>query len=318
MYPIYALFQILIYKLTKSKILVINEASGLGDYIWVRSYFELIKNDTTYKDYKIIFIGIKRWENFARTFDSKNVDLFLFLRSPAKIPLGFKLIFKLFEFDIFLNFRAGYDIWNKLTSRVRAKIVLNEKINTDLTLFYSEKNNKTFSQLIPVPVDFEHTLPIKKINRKILSDPYSVIVLGGYTMGYFSPEQIASIAQRLSKYGNILLLGTRQDAHLYTNVEFSYKENSSKLLNGTNFTESELPAVVNGAMYIITPNTSIYHMALLLKKTCLCVSLRETSSLDLESDCALHIVSNNDKISLINVNTLLHKLEEMINWKMKN
>ena len=85
MWRLKILLKILKFKLTGKKMILINEAAGLRDYLWVRNYFKVLKNHPKYSKYKIVFLATERWLDFAKDMDSDYVDIFIPLDNPYKL-----------------------------------------------------------------------------------------------------------------------------------------------------------------------------------------------------------------------------------------
>ena len=271
------ILKLIFYKFSAQKTIIINEAAGLGDYLWVRSYFKLLKTSEKYRNYKIIFCGTKRWKDFAQKVDSKYVDIFLFFKDPYKPKFLEIFLLKMFKFDIFVNFRAASKQWDIISNTVKAQNVYTNKLNFPENAFYDTRNKIVMSQIIDIPSDFKHTLDYGNLKPRLkLKQPYIIIVFGGYTEGYLSKEQICSIINEIYKNYNgcILLLGTKMDKKRYDRICNSVpSELKEKLICGCGvFKESELPYVIDKADFVITTNTSIWHFAILLNKKGICFS----------------------------------------------
>lgn len=263
------LFKLFWYKCTGRKILVITTGSGgIGDYLWIRSYYPLIHQ----KGYKIILIAMSHWSEIVETFDKKNVDIIRYFESclsPKKIE---SLLFKLFKFDVFLNFRK-----NCMADIVRNKKEYND---TDILsdLFYEERNNKTFCKFTHLPKDFRHHLPI--IEPKNKTNNYVILVEKGNTQGRLSDRQLSYIINYLvSKSYNILYNGDYD--HIISTLSHNVQ---SKIIDGREYSFPQYTWLVSNALFIVTVNTALYHFAVQLNRPCVVISNNEYHTLNLYHD----------------------------------
>ena len=300
------------YKISGKKLIVINEASGLGDYLWVRSYFRIIKERST--DNRIIFLGTRRWADFAQTLDKNKVDIFFFFQNPYHPRYWELCLLKLFTYDVFINFRKDKPLWEKLNNSIRANKIYPSKppINENTVgrgFYYPAHNDSIINQFLTLPPDFKHTLPVihPASTKDIPHQPYILLALGGLTDGQFSLQQLIVLCRALHECFQkpILLLGTTLsyrllypylkgsfllsaittffqticsylkkpislfgitiDKPLYKQLAQHFSPNI--LLNGCNkFPTCALPYLVQQADFVVSPNTSVWHMAILLQK----------------------------------------------------
>lgn len=275
--------KIIFWKISGKKTLLINEASGLGDYLWVRSYFRWIKQKSIYKDYKLIFCGTERWASFATNFDHTYVDAFLFFKDPYNPSPKESFVFKFIIFDVFINFRK-HPFWSKMIGKIRYKKLFETDVVPN-TMFYREHHNYFMSKIVGIPPDFQHDLPYSNFlpNKlyKWINEmrPYIIIVPSGYTVGALSGAQLAGIITYCQKkYNcNILFLGLKTDNSLFleTYAKLTNKEQLHTFNACGMFPMASLPFVVYHAKFIISVNTSIYHMAILLQKQVVCCTKAE-------------------------------------------
>lgn len=308
------IFKILIYKLFRRKTIVINEAGGLGDYLWVRNYFKVIKSSNLYKDYKIIFCATKRWVEFAKRLDSNYVDVFLSFQNPYKPGFIEILALKLFKFDIFLNFRESFNQWKILTNSVKSVIKLTDKQYRNFDFFYPNNYNVIFSQLITLPNNFKHKLPINN-EPKIIDKDYCVLNVGGYSQGSLTLEQLDCIIDNILINNNnlkILVLGTKNDIEKFKILHDKYRHN---LLPGCgDYKTIELLNLINNAKFIVTVNTSIWHFAIQLHKPHIVFSIEENWIYDLLNTD--YITSNKIKY-IVNKESINHISETYIANSLK-
>ena len=300
--------KILFYYIKKKKLILINEAGGLGDYLWVRSYFEVIKQSEKYKDYKLVFCGTKRWRDFALKYDSKNVDAWLFFNNPYN-PKSLEYFCCFFViFNIFVNFRLSQYQWAKFSNSVKAKKIFGD--NNAKQGFYIDRNNSIITQLLELPNNFKHSLPLLKNTKIKLPEKYIVLVPSGYSMGELTKEQLNSISNSLyNKYKlPILFLGEKRNLHIYKELKSKLNCNIPLINCCNKIKESELPSIINNATLIVTPNTSIYHIALLRNKPCICFLIKDNNFIKTRTDLVLYICDDKS-IQNIAIETIQKELE---------
>lgn len=257
-------------------VVVTTESGGLGDYLWIRSYYAVIKSH--YKRCKIIVAGMKHWTRFALDLDDDTIDIYREFESCDNPRKSEKLFFSLFKADLFFNFRA-------ITQRqlVRSKTAILGKGCTRTQTFYREANNRTFEQWRPLPPGFGHRmplLPIKNSTYNSLGKPYVVLVEKGNTQGGFTDEQLKAMADAvLSKGLGIFFNGNYQ--HFLSLVDEQYH---SSVLDGYTFPLGEYGSVVDESLFVVTVNTFVYHIAVQLNKPCVVVSVNEYASVDLRKE----------------------------------
>ncbi len=266
------------WRLTGTPIVVVTtESGGLGDYLWIRSYYAVIKMQ--YHDRcRIVVAGMKHWTRFALELDGDNIDIYREFESCDNPRKSEKFFFSLFKADVFFNFRA-------INQRqlVRSKNIILGEGCTRTQTFYREANNKTFEQWHPLPLFFEHRmplLPIKNMAYYSIGNPYVVLVEKGNTQGGFSDEQLKVMADAiLSKGLGIFFNGNYQ--HFLSLVDEQFH---SAVLDGYTFPLSEYGSIVAKSSFVVTVNTFIYHIAVQLNKPCVVVSVNEFSSIDLKKE----------------------------------
>lgn len=257
-------------------VVITTESGGLGDYLWIRSYYAVIKNH--YKRCRIIVAGMKHWTRFALELDADTIDIYREFESCDNPRRSEKLFFSLFKADLFFNFRA---INQKQLVRSK-KMILGEGCTRTQT-FYREANNRTFEQWRQLPSGFEHRMPLlpnKKSTYYSLEKPYVVLVEKGNTQGGFCDEQLKAMADTiLSKGLGIFYNGNYQ--HFLSLIDEQYH---SSVLDGYTFPLGEYGSIVNQSILVVTVNTFIYHIAVQLNKPCVVVSVNEYASIDLTKE----------------------------------
>lgn len=295
---VFAFLKLLFYKLQGKKLILINSAAGLGDYLWIRNYFELIKNSKEYRNSAIILLATERWMSFAKELDKQNIDLFINFHNPHRPLFTESFLLRAFKFDIFLTFFPKMHCYQGINSFVTADKHIDAETFLEESFankFYESRHNLIVSQLVDVPNDFKHTLPIVTEGRKP-NGSYAVLVPEGFAMGELSVEQLSLIVDKLdSDYEmSVILLGLKRHEKMFSKLKKIVK-NNQRLLNGCGkYKEIDLLEIIDGASLVITPNTSIYHMALQLNKKTICLTKNAPMALDFEAKDIKYIVTEGE------------------------
>lgn len=303
------------YRLTCKKILLLDASSGLGDYLWIRNALRLFKNDTKLGKYKIILAVTQRWFDFALKNDKDYVDIFIPIDNPSLNKLNFSEIMplKILKIDYFLKYSPWSGIANNVKLKPDGQVIDIKDTDPELELFYRERSNLFISNICKVPEIFEHSLPVHPAN-KMPDEEYVLITLGGFASGRFNCQQIkASVKHIVDKLNiKILLLGMDKDLGLYNEVYSKLDEKYKKyIINGCcKFLTYELPALIRNAKFIITPNTSVYHMGLQQGGGGACFSPMHKGTLDLNNKKFKHIIA--DKIQDIKIEEFINAIDLLI------
>lgn len=257
-------------------VVVTTESGGLGDYLWIRSYYNVIKQHYDNRHCRIIVAGMKHWTRFALDLDGDTIDIYREFESCDNPRRSEQLFFALFKADVFFNFRA---ITQKQLVRCSQKIFGEGCARTKT--FYRETNNNTFLQWNSLPAYFEHRILLLPIHSNaFFSDDqqYAVLVEKGNTQGGFSDEQLKSMATAILDKG-LGIFYNGNYAHFLSLIDSKYH---SMILDGYSFPLSEYGSIVNQSLFVVTINTFIYHIAVQLNKPCVVVSVNEYASIDLK------------------------------------
>lgn len=259
-------------------VVVTTESGGLGDYLWIRSYYQVIKKHYNGKRCRIIVAGMKHWTCFALDLDGDAIDIYREFESCDNPRKSEKLFFALFKADVFFNFRA---ITQKQLVRCNTKVFGEGCARTKT--FYREINDKTFLQWKILPTCFEHRIPLLPIrSNSFFSDDqqYVVLVEKGNTQGGFNDEQLKSMADTILNKG-LGIFYNGNYAHFLSMIDPKYHP---LILDGYTFPLGEYGSIVNQSISVITVNTFIYHIAVQLNKPCVVVSVNEYASVDLTKE----------------------------------
>lgn len=294
--------------LSRQKIVVLTaESGGLGDYLWIRSYYAAIRKHYTPRKCRIIVIGMVQWEPFVYELDAESdrnhFDIYRAFESPDN-PLKVEAtFFRLFHADVYVDFRERH-----LTGLVKAKAYYSGKGCKDTKEYYETANNKVMNCWFPLPTNFKHTPPLIPITDKSRNDalakPYVVVVEGGNTQGKLSEEQVLTIVKAiLSQEYNIFFNGDYKK--LITNLTSNIKHQTSNIIDGYTYPLIEYPTIVNNCRYVVTVNTFIYHLAIQLEKPCIVLSANEYESVKL--DASNQIILFNKELQQAYENNALNK-----------
>lgn len=247
----------------KRTVVLTTESEGLGGYLWLRSYYHPIR-EYFGGNVCIVLLGMAHWESFVLSVDRNNIDVFRPFEScdtPRKIE---RVFFYLFKTDYFIDVRAI-----RIGSLGRSKHrILGRGMKTE-QCFYEEANNRVLRQLIPLPDDFEHKVPILPLNDARLERPYAVLVEGGHTQGKLSDRQLSAVAQHLLAQGlNIFFNGDIERLRKLLPTE-------DRLIDGYSIPLSNYGYIIQRCSIVVTPNTLIYHYAVQTKCPCVVLSANE-------------------------------------------
>ena len=264
------IFKMFWWRLCGKRIAVITIGSGgVGDYLWIRNYMPLVKE----QGHKVILISMAHWKEIVETFDKENIDTIRYFESclsPKRIET---LFFKLLKADVFLNFRQI-----SMGHYVRARKEYNDSDIPNDT-FYEEKNNLVYARFSPLPAGFKHTLPIIPPQKDNLKRPFAILVERGNTQGSLSIDQSLSIIKCLTGKGyHILINGDKE--RLAPVLDSNTLE---MIVDGSQFTFPQYTYLVNECSLVVTVNTSIYHFALQLQKPCVVISANEYETIKLNT-----------------------------------
>ena len=273
------------WRIKRQPIVVLTtESGGLGDYIWFRSYYSVIRDHFSPKQCRIVIVGMRQWEPLAlgmdKNADSNHFDIYRPFESPDN-PLKIEsLFFKLFKADVYVNFRARH-----LKQLVRAKEHYFGKGFRETKQYYEIANNSVMNQWFKLPDNFKHgptLLPIDDSRKKNLAKPYVVFVERGNTQGQLSEEQTITIVKKILSQGfSIFFNGNYK--RLVSVINPHQIPNDCQIIDGYTFPLTEYPTVVTNSRYVVTVNTFVYHLATQLEKPVIVLSANEYESVKLDA-----------------------------------
>ena len=245
-------------------VVLTTENEGMGGYLWVRSYFQLFKEQCAAQGQPCItiLIGMAYWHELVEAYDLRrggSLDIYRPFESclaPRWVEASF---FRLFRADVFVDFST-----TRLGHLVRARRKALGMGFGRMGLFYEEANNATASQVVALPSGFRHSLPVLPIGhpRRLarLQHPYAVLVERGNSMGSLDAQQLATLALALMAKGWDVFY----NGDLARLAPLLPAESQQRLINGMQYPIGEYAHVVAHAAMVVTVNTLIYHMAVQL------------------------------------------------------
>lgn len=268
------------FKLLGKKMIMLGVASGFGDYLWCRNLMYWIRKDIKYKNHAIILITTRRWSDFVNHEDKNIFDIEISIKDPAKVSRSMKNFLHLFHVDTYVQIQH----WKDINDNIVTKKYLKRPEYPPKTFIYKYILDY-FSKQLKICTDKQVLIPLKLYPTTISGGgQYVVITLGGYAHGSFTKEQIIAMVEIISKNTSfkILLLGENKDKDLFDDVMNTISPELKKdIINGiSKFKIWELPSVISECEFVICPNTSVYHIALLLQKPCVCASANDIRTLD--------------------------------------
>lgn len=260
------LCRLLWWKTRGVKIAVVTTGSGgVGDYLWIRNYFPLIRQ----RGYKVILVAMAHWRCIVEPLDGNNVDCVRYFescQSPKKVEL---IYFRFFLADVFINFRK-----HSIADFVKSKVEYND-YGIPYKLYYEERNNLVYCKFSVLPRNFMHKLPIIEAGLRISN--YVVLVEGGNTQGKLSEKQLVPIIRYLAEQN----LKTLYNGQLSRIQGCLSKKDLEMVIDGADYSFAEYTGLVANAVFVVTVNTAIYHFAVQLNKPCVVVSNNEYHTLKL-------------------------------------
>ena len=268
------------FKLLGKKVIMLGVASGFGDYLWSRNLMYWIRKDIKYKNYAIILITTRRWSDFVNHEDKNIFDIEISIKDPAKVSRSMKNFLHLFHVDTYVQIQH----WKDINDNIVTKKYLKKPEYPPKTFIYKYILDY-FSKQLKISTDKQLLIPLKLYPTTISGGgQYVVITLGGYAHGSFKKEQIIAMVEIICKKTQfkVLLLGENKDKYLFDEVMNKLDPRLKEyIIDGVSkFKIWELPSIVQKSEFVICPNTSVYHICLLLQKPCVCASANDVRTLD--------------------------------------
>ena len=275
------LFLFLCWKICNKKILLVAEPSGLGDYIYVRPIFKIIKNSNKYGTCKCILIGTSRWKDFAIDVDGEFCDGFIWLDNPYKPRMYETLALKFFVFDYFVNFRhyEGRHYWERLQKIVKAKKLFHTTSYDNESKIYGYYEARFFNMISKMFDEchydekwFQWSPDYSLISSRKIFIPdshYIVVHCVGYSQGVMLEKQIKAVLNAVNLFENetkknlkVIFIGSTSDEK---KLGYLFSKNNSNIINACGmYRISELSLLLKKADAFVAIDSGISHMAVTL------------------------------------------------------
>lgn len=266
-------------------VVLTTESGGLGDYLWFRSYYSVIRKHYATRKSRLIVIGMRQWVPLVYDWDSEpktdHFDIYRSFESPDNPLKVESVFFRLFKADVYVDFRARH---------LKQLVKTNEHYYglgyREMKQYYESANNAVISQWFQLPDGFRHKPPLLSISdlkrQGKLQKPYVVVVEGGNTQGKLSDKQISDIVKLIiSKGYNVFYNGDYKRLLSILNSKFSTL--NSQIIDGYKYPLKEYPTIVAQSKFVVTVNTFIYHLAIQLEKPVVVISANEYESIKLDA-----------------------------------
>lgn len=266
-------------------VVLTTESGGLGDYLWFRSYYSVIRKHYSPKICRIIVIGMRQWIPLVYEWDDNQTtdhfDIYRSFESPDNPLKVESVFFRLFKADVYVDFRARH---------LKQLVKTNEHYYglgfREMKQYYESANNAVISQWFQLPDGFRHKPPLLSISdlkrQGELQNPYVVVVEGGNTQGNLSDKQISDIVKLIvSKGYNVFYNGDYKRLLSILNTQLSTL--IFQIIDGYQYPLKEYPTIVAQSQFVITVNTFIYHLAIQLEKPVVVISANEYESIKLDA-----------------------------------
>jgi ADP-heptose:LPS heptosyltransferase len=287
-----------IFSKKTSKSIIINKTDAIGDYLLFRPFLNVIKS--SYPNQKIILIGNIQWKQISESFDSKNIDEFIWIDKKKidfndlnlyTIDFLLKVSFYRCEKAIYPVYSRDYAFGDLIMSFIYSKDKISY-IGDDVNLISNFKNDEIYTKLIKVDEvhDFDkHKFFFEKlINRKINQneidfDLYNktkkintiTICPGSSQTHKMWPNSnwILTIDFLLMKYPNysINILGGIEISEFGKFIDEKYHENDkiNNLINQT--TLLEVIEIISQSSLLITVDSMSVHIGYQTNTPTICI-----------------------------------------------
>lgn len=266
-------------------VVLTTESGGLGDYLWFRSYYSVIRKHYATRKSRLIVIGMRQWVPLVYDWDCEpktdHFDIYRSFESPDNPLKVESVFFRLFKADVYVDFRARH-----LKQLVKANEHYYGLGFREMKQYYESANNAVINQWFQLPDGFRHKPPLLSISdlkrQGELQKPYVVVVEGGNTQGKLSDKQISDIVKLIiSKGYNVFYNGDYKRLLSILNSKFSTLK--SQIIDGYKYPLKEYPTIVAQSKFVVTVNTFIYHLAIQLEKPVVVISANEYESIKLDA-----------------------------------
>jgi len=290
----------------KDKSILFIRLDSIGDYILLRNYFNFIRADEKYHNYKITLCGNIIWRDLAEYFDNAVFDNFIWLdrkKFQEKIFYRYRFLKKIYElgFEVVINTtysreilfgdsivaiskakeRIGCTGSNDNTAKWKRKL-LSDSFYTELlvsnneNLFEFYRNKEFFEQLLNRKLEIKRTnIECSDIKIQIPSQKDYILISSGaqYKNRIWQPENYAKLIDEIfsSTEYDIILVGSYSEKPLAeTIVKLT---DNSRLFDMTGKTNLiEIIKLVSDAKLVIANDTMGVHVAAAVRVPFVCIS----------------------------------------------
>jgi|GEM_PF-341631 len=293
------------FAIRRTRSLLLVKLDSIGDYILLRNFIEILKNDKEYGKYNITLCGNIIWKELAETFDKDYIKHFIWVDQLSDLTsrkYHFSLYCKihLFKYDLLIHptySRCTYS--EEIIGEFRAK----KKISTigDLTnitpdkkqtydrmyqtllpaikstLFEFYRNKEFFEALLGSQIDISKpvlTSPNWDLPKIFIERKKYVVIFprAGTKERNWNEVFYAEIADYIiSKYNHrIVLAGSKNDKPSTHAIRNMVQKEIIDLAGET--TIPELISLIFHSEFLISPDTSAIHIAAAFNKPSICIS----------------------------------------------
>jgi ADP-heptose:LPS heptosyltransferase len=291
---------------TRAKTLFLVRLDSIGDYIFLRNYFEALRGGKKYSGYEITLCGNILWRDLSETFDKNIFDKFIWIdrkKFHSDITYRYQILKKVSEYGyesaVDLTYsreilfgdllvyatRAGekigsagaldsYVTWKRklFSNNFYTRLIPADEHN----LFESIRNREFFERLtgeeltsVKLQIDASSIAPVENV-----SGSYIVIVPGaGDVKRRWSAENFARVINKTAEKFSIqfYICGTEDESQIADRIIIAAENTKVKNLCGK-INLSQLVKVVQGARLVISNETGTVHIAAAAGVTFVCIS----------------------------------------------
>lgn len=286
------------------KTLLLTRLDSIGDYILFRNYIEALKRSQRFSSYKIVFCGNSRVREIAETFDGHVVDDFLWI-DPVKFEKStsyrLKILSTISRFGVEVVINPVYNRNVLLEdSIVRAsnaqrsygctgstwpskpwELLFTNTYYTDLieipgSIFFEFLRTKYFIEhILQEPVCIQKPSLTLSSQSQGVKEPYCVLCPGGqFPMRKWALRNYLHLALFIYERFSLksILIGdagdlpSEADQHLLSKMNYCI----TNLIAKTSLLETL--EIIAQALFVVTNDTSISHIAVSLNKPTIVVS----------------------------------------------
>lgn len=310
--------------------ILIVQVGKIGDMILTTPLFTELKNN--FPDCEIYVLTSKLNNNIAH-FD-KNVSRTIVYKKNFFSVLKLISTLRKIKFDYWIDTKDEFSSTSKTLlkfGRYDKSIGFNNKENLfEISLKEFVKGEHTvdinLSPLLYLKKDYivknikpSINIPADTVNKfseifsKIKNKKILVNISAGAENRYWLEEKWIELFGKIEKDSHIFLISDNRDKKLANNLVSDYKSNNLTYINADNI--FEVAEIVRNSDFIITPDTSIVHLASCFNKPVVAmfhnVDWVIKRYAPLSDKCKMILSKEKDSISNISVDEVISKLDEI-------